>query len=66
MCGSFNQTDSDCSSSIDNNEELCIIEHEGREAAHDRSEKSFSTGLCTCTGKAIGYNNKQSVVARTN
>ena len=43
MCGSFNQTGSDCSSSIDSDEELCIIEHEGREAAYARNEISFLT-----------------------
>ena len=58
MCGSFNQTGSDCSSSIDSDEELCIIEHEGREAAYARNEISFLTELCMRTRTAISYNSK--------
>ena len=51
MCGSFNQTDSDCYSSIDSDEE-------GREAAYARNEISFLTELCMRTRTAISYNSK--------
>ena len=54
----FCQTDSDCSNSIDSDEEKCKMQNACREFANAYSEISFLIGLRTNAGRVICYNGK--------
>ena len=65
MMWTFNEADSDCSSSIDSDEALYIIKNEGREVAHASSEINFLNGLCRRAGRANRYNSKPICSSKT-
>ena len=64
--GAFNDTTSNCSSSIDGNKILYIIEHKAREFAHASSKISFLNRLWAHTGRVVPTIANLSVVARRN
>ena len=54
----FCETDSDCSSSIDSNEEKCRMQNAYRKFTNASSKISFLIGLRTNAGRVICYNSK--------